>query len=310
MNAKHIIAEAWYFTRDNKKLMWWFAFVPALLGTLVGILYMLYQFFSFKRSPLFDDAEKSFLSEVLTAVFDFMSNHSNLWLPAIIIVIIVGILYLLLPTLTQGSLIQMISRMRKGEHIKISRGISLGFLVFLPLFEYHLLLKSFSIISLLTEAAFVLRNLGPGAMETLLPVFILAIIIGIILMLLFTYSEFFVVLDKKNVLRSMGRSAKLVILSWQHTFLIAILMLLIGIRILINIFAVLLVPTLLILSAGFLATISMTTLGIIIGTIISIIGLFVASYFSGILHVFSTAVWTFTFLELMEEKQTMEFMGE
>lgn len=310
MNSRHIIAEAWQFTRENKKLMWWFAFLPSLLTTLIGIFYLIYQFFAFKRSPLFDNAGHSFLSELIGNVLGFLGKHGGLWFPAIITVAIILIFYSLLPTLLQGSLIQIIAKRKKQQEARISHGFSLGFLVFLPLLEYHLLIKGFSIVSLLTEAAFILRNLGPGALQTLLPVFILAAVIGVILTLLFTYSEFFIVLDKKPVLRSMGRSAKLVILSWQHTFLIAILMMIIGLRIIINIFAVLFVPALLVFSAGFLATVTMTSIGITIGIILSLIGLFVASYFAGILNVFANSVWTFTFMELMAEKSTQEIMAE
>lgn len=309
MNCRHVIAEAWYFTRDNKKMMWWFAFVPSMLTTLVGILYLLYQFFSFKRSPLFENAERSFLTELISGTVNFL-NSQNIWGTAIVVIVIVLILYLLLPTLMQGGLIQMLAKKRKGEYITTSEGFSRGVLVFLPLFEYHLLIKGFSIISLLTEAAFVLRNLGTGAMEALSPVFILAGLVGLILTLLFTYSEFFIVLDKKPVLRAMGRSAKLVVLSWKYTFLIAILMLIIGLRVIINILAVLLVPALLFFSAGLIATLTLAKIGIVLGIIVGLIGLFAASYFSGILNVFANAVWTFTYLELMHEKTTQEFLGE
>ena len=310
MNSRKIIADAWLFTRENKNLMWAFGFVPAIVETLIGILYLMYQFFSFKRSPLFENAPHSFLTEVITATVNFLNDHANFWIPFIIITIIVLILYALLPTLLQGGLIQVIAKKKMNEEISITRGISLAFLVFLPLLEYHLLVKSFSVFSLLTEAAFILRNLGTGAMEILLPVFILAVAIGLILTLLFTYSEFFVVLKKKPVLSSMGRSAKLVILSWQHTFLIAILMMIIGLRVVFNIIAVLLVPALLFVSAGLLATVALAKAGIVIGVVMSFIGLFVASYFTGILHIFANAVWTFTFLELMDEASVKEHFGE
>lgn len=308
MNCRHIIAQAWHFTRENKKLMWWYSFLPALLTTLIGILYLIYQFFSFKRSPLFENAEQSFLAELITKTVGFFNNHGNLWVPAIITTVIVLILYLLLPTLCQGALIQFIAHKKREEPVSLTRAFSLGLLIFLPLFEYHLVIKTFSIVSLFTEAAFILRNLGPGAMETLLPVFILATIIGLLLTLLFTYSDFFIVLDKKPVLRSMGRSAKLVVLSWQHTFLIAILMLIIGLRVIINIIAVLLVPALLFFSTGLLAAVTFAGIGLFIGIVISFTGLFVASYFTGILNVFANAVWTFTYLELMDEKNTQEAM--
>ena len=310
MNSRHIIANAWHFTREHMSLMWWYAFVPALLNILIDTLYMLYQFFSFKRSPLFEDAPQSFLTEVIKDVLSFMSAHGNLWVPFIVTTLIVLVLYMLLPTLCQGSLIQIIAKKHKGEESSPVDGISLGLIVFLPLLEYHLLIKGFSVISVFTEAAFVLRNLGPGAMETLLPVFLSAAVIGFMLTLLFTYSEFFLVLHKKSILTSMMRSAKLVVVSWQHTFLIAILMLIIGLRVLLNIFAVLLIPALLFFAGGFLAAAALTKIGLVIGIIIATIVLFVASYFTGILNLFANTVWTYTFLELMEEKKTQELMGE
>jgi hypothetical protein len=310
VNSRHIIAQAWHFTKENKPLMWWYGFLPALLTTLIGIFYLVYQFFSFKRSALFDNAKQSFITEVFHYISDFFSGHEGLLWPSIITVIIVLIAYALLPTLMQGGLIQVIVRKRKGQPVRNSDGIALGMLVFLPLLEYHLLINGFSLVSLFTEAGFLARNLGASAMKTLLPVFILAAFIGLVLTLLFTYSEFFIVLEKKPVMKSMLRSAKLVIISWQHTFLIAILMLIISLRVIINIIAVLLVPALLFFSAGLIATFTFSGIGIAIGIIIAVVTLTIASYFSGILHLFANTVWTYTFMDLMDEPTTKELMGE
>lgn len=308
MNSRQVIAEAWEFTKEHRPLMWWYAFVPSLLTTLIGILYIGYQFFSFKRSPLFENAPRSFLTEVIGTTVTFLNAHSGLWFPAFVIVTVVLILYALLPTLCQGALVQIIARKKAGEKVRVSDGIAFGMLVFLPLLEYHLLIKAFSLFSLFTEAAFVVRNLGTEAFSYLFPIFILIAVIGFALTLLFTYSEFFIILEKRPVLSAIGKSTKLVILSWQHTFLIAILMLIIGLRVIVNIIAVLLVPALIFLAAGFIATITLSTIGAIIGAIITFISLLVTAYFSGILNVFANAVWTLTFVALTKEKRTQEFM--
>lgn len=310
MNSKQIIAEAWEFTRENKRLMWWYAFVPSLINTLVGIIYMTYQFFAFKSSPLFDNAEKSFLVEMFGAVYNFLDKHSTLWIPAIITVVIVLVLYTLLPTLCQGALIKLIAKKRGGEQPGIAIGISYGLIAFLPLLEYHLLIKTFSLFSIFTEAGFTARNLGPDVISILLPIFILLLIIGFFLNLLFTYSEFFIVLEKKTVLTAMGQSAKLVVSSWKHTFIIGLLMLIIGLRVIINTIAVMLVPALLFLSAGIFATITLKTIGVVIAGVISFLGLYLAAYMSGILNVFANTVWTFIFLALREEKEIKELVGE
>lgn len=287
--------------------MMWYSFLPSLLTTLVGILYLAYQFFAFKRSALFENAEESFLHELTSKILNFFAYHKPFILPTIVLVVIIGLMYLLLPTLCQGGLIQIIARMRKNISVRVIDGISFGMLVFLPLFEYHLLVRVFSLFSILTEGSFVIRNLGPEGLRLLLPFFILFFVVGFILTLLFTYSEFFIVLEKRGILSSIGNSCKLVILNWQHTFLIGILMLIIGLRVIINIVAILLVPALVIGSAGLIATITLAKIGLVIGVIVGFIGLLIASYFTAILNMFANTVWTFTFLALREEGKTEEF---
>jgi len=311
MDSRHIIRDAWNFTRQNKKLMWWYAFPPALVGTLISILYLLYQFFSFKSSALFDHADKSFIVSLAETIYEFLSAHGGLIVPSILITVIVLISYLLLPTLCHGGLIQIIGYAREKKEYTTGEGISLGLMVFLPLLEYNLLVRGFSFFAILTEAAFVLRNLGPGALQTLLPFFVLALIIGLALTLLFTYSEFFIVLKRRPVLKAMAQSAKLVIVSWQHTFIIGMLMLLIGVRIIINIIAVLIVPSFLFFAVGFFTAVAVATkIAIVLGIILSLASLILASYFSGILSLFSHTVWTFTFLELIESEKNKKFIDE
>ncbi len=306
MNSRKIIAEAWEFTRDNKRLMWWFSFFPSLLSLIVSIIYVTYQFFAFKRSALFDNAHTSFLVEAATGIITFLNTHSGLWIPAILITVVVGLLYFLLPTICQAGMIRYIARHRTGEQVRLSSALSFGILIFLPLLEYHLLVKSFSYISIFGEAGFVVRNLGVDVMETFLPIFIIVLVFGFFLTLLFTYSDFFIVLEKKSVVESMTASAKLVILSWKHTFIIGILMLIIGMRIIINVVIVLLIPLLLFVLGGYVASVTFAAIGIYLGIFLGFIALFLSAYFSAILNVFANAVWTYTFLHLRGEKDIQE----
>jgi len=78
-------------------------------------------------------------------------------------------------------------------------------------------------------------------------------------------------------------------------------MLVITLRIILNIVLVLLVPSLIFLAAGLIATVTLAKIGILIGAIVGLIALLFASYFTGILEVFANAVWVFTFLELTEQ---------
>lgn len=303
MNYRELISEAWKYTQANKKLIVWFGFIPSIFTTTAGILYVLYQFFSLKRSPLFDNAEHSFIYDVAVFAFKVLKESGPLMVPLIVTSIVVIIIYLLLPTLCQGAAIQYIARKRNGQNVTIGDGVKFGLLSFLRLFEYHLLIKSFSVIAIFSEMAFVLRNMGVEAFKFLLPLFVIILIVGLILSLLFTYADLFIVVEEEGVMASIKRSSKMVLLSWQHTFLITVLMLIIGARIILQLVMILLVPALIFLTAGYFTTLAIPYLTVIVASTVGGIALLLAAYLGGIVNIFAYTVWTFTFLELIEKQE-------
>lgn len=303
MDYKKIIAESWEFTQSNKKLIRWLGFFPALFTTTFGVGYMTYQFFAFRSSYIFSDGEDHFLFDVLGTIWDFVTSHVSLTMPLVIVTVILAIIYLLFPTLAKAAAIQVISRKRNGQDASVGTGIRYGIMTYLPLLEYHLLIKTFTVFSILTEMSFVVRNLGPVIFKLLLPVFILAFIVGVILTLLFTYADFYIVIDQKGVIESMKASAKLVITNWMHTFLITLLMIIIGVRVIIQAFLVFLIPILIIVVSGYIATVTLPVTSIVIGGVAGAVALVVASYITGVVDVFAYAVWTFTFLEFTSQKE-------
>ncbi|MFA4890898.1 MAG: hypothetical protein WC604_00900 [Candidatus Gracilibacteria bacterium] len=303
MNYRQIIADSWRHTQNNKGLIYWFGFLPSILTTTVGIGYLAYQFFAFKRSYLFDDSETSFLSDVSNFGWNFISSHASLSVPLVVVAIIVTILWFLVPTLTEASAIQAIARSKNNQKSGVGIGLKYGIMAFLPLFEFHLLVKTFTPMSLVTEMGFVLRNLGMGAFKIFLPVFIVILIIALILHLLFTYAGLYIVIDDEGVFASMKKSAKLVILNWQHTILITILMIIIGVRIIIQAILVFLIPAIVIFTAGFLATLALETTVLIVAGILGLAALLLAAYLGGVVDIFSYTVWTYTFLELTGQKE-------
>ena len=289
MDYKVVIADSWKYTQANKKLIIWFGFLPALFTTTYAVGYMIYQFFAFKESFLFGESNDGVFGEVVGFIWNFLMEHVTWSVPLVVVAIVCSIIYLLLPTLAKAS--------------GIGTGLKYGLLSFLPLFEYHLLIKTFAFFSLLIEMSFVVRNLGPVIFKILLPVFVIATLIGLLLTLLFVYTDFYIVVDGHGVIASIKRSMKLVVTNWAHTFLIMILMILIGIRIMIQAVLVFLIPILIVAITGYMTTIVRPTTGLIIGGVVGIIALVVAAYINGIVDIFSYTVWTFTFLELSSEKE-------
>lgn len=299
MDYKQVIKEAWALTQQNKNLMWWYAFTPEFFGILIGIFYLTYQVMSFWKSPLIRDYRgDSFVHEVFTAVTGFLADFPSLGITLIVVAAVVILVDLFLPIFCKASLTQLVARIRNGQQVRSLDGISYGFLHFLPLFEYRLVIKTFSLVGIITEAAFVLRNFGPDVFKLLFIPFLLIFGLGLLLLLLFTYSEYFIIIDGKNMISAMGSSARLVIRHWQHTILMLILMLLITVRIFLNIILVLLIPALIMLSTAALAAFALAKVGVVIGILVGVVGLYFAAYLGGILEVFSTAVWVFTFLEI------------
>lgn len=302
MDYKKVIVDSWIYTQSNKRLIVWFGFIPSILTTTVGILTIAYQIFAFKKSYLFGDDEGSALKEVFTFMWDFINVHLSWTVPMIVVTAFFGVFYFLFPTLARAASLQMIARHRNGQEASIGTGMKYGIMSFLQLFEYHMIIKTFSFFSLLIEMSFVVRNLGPVLFKLLLPVFLIMIVISFALTLLFTYTDFFIVIDGRAVFDSMKASAKLVVLSWKHTFLITILMILIGIRVFIQAIMVFAIPALIIVIAGYLATVTLPVTGVIVGGIVGLVCLFLASYLNGVIDIFSYTVWTYTFLDLTSEK--------
>lgn len=304
MDYKKIIGESWVYTQKNKSLIRWFGFFPSIFTTIVGSGYIAYQFFSFKTSYIFSDGDKSFFEDVIVYVWNFGKGHISWTFPLIVIGVIFFIFYFLLPTLAKASAIQTISRNRNGQEAGVGTGLKYGILSMLKMIEYHALIKTFGFFSILIEMSFVIRNLGQEIFYFLLPIFILFLFISFTLTLLFTYSDFYIVIDDDGVFESMKKSGKLVFMNWKHTFLVTVLMMIIGIRIIIQAVLVFLIPLGIFLLSGYLATIAFPiATGVVVGAVMGFIALLITAYLNGIVDIFAYTVWTYTFLELTTEKE-------
>lgn len=302
MDYRKVIKEAWHFTLKNKRLVYWYGLLPSVFSILGAIVIWGYQFFAFKRSAFWDNAEHGFLYEVIKITAQLIDQYSAWLIPAIIVIGIGALLYFLLPTLLQGGLIQLIARIKNGQDVKLLDGLGYGFLTFLPLLEYNALTGTFSWTGMFIESTFVLRNLGTDLFNLVLPVFIGGAVVGFLLAFVCTYTSFHIVIDKQGVISAIGSSIRLVVLHWQETLLMLILMMLISLRIVVNVAFVLAVPIIVVGLAEYLFTLALVKIAIAVGILLGLVALYFASYFSGILEVFSNAVWTFTFLELTSEK--------
>jgi len=301
INYKQIVAEAWQFTQENRKLVIWYGALPAFFGTVVGIGYLIYQYYAFLSSQLFQNWNKSFTYLVFATILDFLQAHRGIILPLLIAAVILVVCYFFIPVIFEGGLIQLVARRRNGQNIPARKGISFGLMYFLPLFEYTLFFQIVSGTSVFSVLFTSLRNFGWQVFPLVMPIFIVAAVAVFLVAIFLTYSEFYIVIDEEKVFTSIAKSFNLVVRNLEETLLLTILMLLIGVRIIIQLFFVLLIPVVVVGVVYLMALANLPNWGLVIGGTLGIAGLLTASYLNGIIHVFSISVWTFTFLQLTTE---------
>jgi hypothetical protein len=300
MRNRDLVKKAWQLTQIHLKKLIWYGAIPAFFSVIFSSGYIMYQYDAFKHSQLFNEHVKSDVLGRLGMVWSWAGNHTGLTIVLAIAVILFFIGYVIIPPILRGALIQAVDRV--NDFKPIAGSVEKGMRHFFPLFEFGIITGSFSITTLFTESSFILRWWGVNMFFVTLPVIIFIAMVGLIVSFLFMYSEYFIVLKEKHLIESMKESAIMVIANLRRTILVLILMLLIGVRIILNVILVLIIPMLIIGLGSYLATIISSTAAIVVIGIVGFIVLLVASYLFGLFHVFATTVWVLTF-KLLSSKE-------
>lgn len=299
MDIGQKIQAAWHLTQSNHKLRW-FGFIPAVLSTLVGLGWLVYQYAAIGHLFL---GEWASLDPYFGLILDYAKQNGEWSVVLAIVAIIVVILYLLLPSLFQGGLIYMADESSQNRPAQYSSGFAHGVLNYLRVFEFHSLISPLSVISIISLASWMLRWNGWETLKIAWPIFAFLLILSFAVSFFFSFVDYFLVLRKKSVFESMGLSAKIVILNLPETALMMVLMMLIGLRILINIILILFIPIFILLAVAYFSSLSLGFWGFAIAIAVAVILVSVVSYLNATINAFSTAVWVLTFRDLYEKSK-------
>ena len=298
MRSRDIVRKAWQITQVHLKKLIWYGITPAFFTLVITTAYLVYQYEAFMNSVFLTGADSVDVLSIFKMTWGIASSHPKLSVVFTVLAIIFFVCYIILPPIFNGTMISAIMRIK--QYKQIDGSFEVGVRHFFPMFEFALLSGAFSIRTLFTESSFILRWWGESIYFMFLPVLLFIATIGIIVSFLFTYTEFFIVLEGKSLIKSLMESTILVVSNLRKTFLVFVLMMLIGVRILLNMLLVLIVPMIAIFLAGYFATTIYSMAGLIIIGIFSVLMLFLSSYLLGLFHVFATAVWVITFSYLTE----------
>lgn len=299
MNIKDIVRKAWQATQIHLKKLIWLGAIPAFFGTVVSSVYMGYQLKILRDSALSGPVESIDFLDDVSRIIGLVIEHPGLATTFIIISIFILAGNFLLPPIFRGTLIHSLMRVR--EYKPMSGSLEIGIRRFFPMFEFSLLTGSFSIITVFSQSIFILRWWGQNVFFISLPILLFVALVGLIASFLFTYSEYYIVLQNKRLIESISESSVLVLANFKKTVLIFILMILIAARAILNVILILLIPLIVVLLTGYFAASLVSTLGIVILASVSLSILALSSYLLGFFNVFATAVWVFSFCELVKK---------
>lgn len=294
MSYRQIIKTAWQFVSHQKGLVW-FGVVPSFFSTLVGSCFLVYQFLAFRASPFFGNQSFDF-DQIINPLIQIVEKHPSSILLFLVIALLIGLGFFILPPLCEGGIIGLTAATYREQQVSPKDGIAIGTHYFLRLFEYRLFTSTFGLVEFFLIFSIGLRNFG--LTTWLIIIFSILFFVAFLLSFLLIYTQNFIVLKNCSLIQAFTESAKLVLRNFEKTFLIWLLILLISVRVIINIFLVFLIPAFVAFVANFLIGTFAFGLGIAIAALVGFLVIAFAAYLAGILHVFTTATWTLTFLSI------------
>jgi hypothetical protein len=301
MRSRDIVRKAWQITQVHLKKLIWYGVVPAFFSVVVSSVYLAYQYNAFKTSPFFSESTEHDVFGTAKTVWGVISGHPTASITVLVIAIVCSLGYVITPPIFRGTLINAIMRIKNYKPIEGS--VECGVRHFFPMFEFALLVGAFSITTLFTESSFIVRWWGENIFFITLPILLFIAMVGLVISFLFTYSEYYIILEDKGLLRSIMDSTILVISNLRKTFLIFVLIILISARIILNVILILIIPMLVVILGSYFSSIFWNVVGLIFIGIIGLAILCVSSYLLGLFHIFTTAVWVLTFSFLADKEK-------
>ncbi|MCD5385127.1 hypothetical protein LRZ95_00480 [Candidatus Gracilibacteria bacterium] len=283
-----IILPSWELIKNDTKVKKFYLF-PGIISIIFLSVLLVYQTI-YTYVELFGQKEQA-----LEIILEFF--HSNYVVEILIGSIIFLIIYFLLIPIFEGGLIKYIESKDLKKEFTTSEAFGQGVYNFFPLFEYNNLFSEFKIISILNGYLFTIRFIGVEYIKHISYIFIILLILGIILNILFVYSKYIIVLNKKNVFESIGISSKITILNIKRTTKLYFLILFLNMRVVFNFIIFLSFPIIIVIAISLITTKIFLIMAISIIILLFIVLILILGYLSAVLEVFKTAVWYYAYHE-------------
>ena len=285
---ENIIIPAWNIIKDDTKIKK-FYIIPWLLWIIFLTVLLVYQSI-YTYVVVFWKKE-----EALVIILNFF--HSSYAFETIIISVIFIIIYFFLTPIFEWWLIKYISLKNTENELSSSEAFWQWLYNFFPLFEYNNIFSEFKIISILNWYLFIIRFIWIEYISEISYIFIIILFLWIILNILFSYSKYVIIIDKKNTFEAIWISSKITILNLKRTIKLYFLMLFLNIRVILNFIIFLSFPIIMIVVIWLITTKIFLFVAITILIILFILFISALWYLTAVLEVFKTSIWYFAYVE-------------
>jgi hypothetical protein len=268
-----------------------FNFLPSLLSTIYLSVIVLYQV-AYTYIIIFQKKDEFF-----SLVIDFI--HQSYFIEIIIWAIIGLLLYLLLQPIAEAWILFMIDAFSKKDESKqkISYGISQWLLNFLPLFEYHNFMWLFRLLSIVTFYFLLLRVFWQDYAVPISIIMGIYLIIAVWINLLFAYTKFFVIFEKKSVFEAISESTKMSLNNMDVTWKLYYTLFLVYARVIISIIVFTVFPLIFSVLFAYVTTQIFFIAWLSIIWVIFVLFLLFISHLNSVLEIFVEALWYNAYIE-------------
>jgi hypothetical protein len=296
MTPREIIAEAWALARREKSLRHW-SYATSFFELLLSIKLLSYQLY-FLYEYIWGNGSGGFF-DVEILIYESMPRWF-FWTFIISFTLLI-IVELLFSHLAHGAIIGLAAKSHLGEPVK--GGFILALYNFFPIFAIHEIFVFGSLNTTITITSIVIRYVSGSASIPIIIILWLLWLLSNVLRFFFHFAQEAVVIDRIGVFAALGKSFKLIISHLGKIMFLVLLLLVISLRIVLNAAIVFIMPIVIIGIVVLLSAYLSPLVTWIIGSIISLILVAIASYFFGYLHAFNQSVWTILYIELRNHKE-------
>ncbi len=303
MQHNDAFKRAWELANSKKhRKLLWYGFIPAVFTTTLTSVVYSFRGYQYWVELVQGDSIQGFIFGFISSLSSFIFTHPALGTLLILLGVVYGLGYWLIPVYLQGGLMKLLDLIVEGKEPRFRMGFVYGGQYFFKLFELKALFSPFRLTWIFLLYWFT-RTFQPELMGFIFPIIAVWFVIAVIMNFLFIFCEYFIVLENKGVFASVPASIQMVFLHLEQVLYLVLLMFLIGLRVIFNIIITFGLPLLMVFIMGLFAgsVVDWLAMPLIIGG--GIVSLLILAYINGIFTVFLTAAWVLMFKQYTLEDQ-------